>query len=139
VPPLRRKDDPLNLRRLRNWSWPESYPIAQFPNPPLVVGLVALGLRAVAPEDWANVLGAIGYVFIGVWAYLELTAGVNLFRRILGAAGIAYGLQVRHEFHERQPFPEAAGQPPAPHGQAAGGFVAAGEAAARFRTRAGDE
>jgi len=90
VPPLRRKDDPLNLRRLRNWSWPESYPIAQFPNPPLVVGLVALGLRAVAPEDWANVLGAIGYVFIGVWAYLELTAGVNLFRRILGAAGIAY-------------------------------------------------
>jgi hypothetical protein len=90
LPPLRRKDDPLNLRRLRNWSWPESYPIAQFPNPPLIIALVALGLRYVASGELANVLGAIGYVFIGVWAYLELTSGVNLFRRLLGAGGIAY-------------------------------------------------
>lgn len=64
--------------------------MAQFPNPPLIVGLVALGLRYVTSGDWANVFAAIGYVFIGVWAYLELTAGVNLFRRILGAGGIAY-------------------------------------------------
>jgi hypothetical protein len=25
-----------------------------------------------------------------VWAYLELTEGVNAFRRVLGAAGLAY-------------------------------------------------
>jgi hypothetical protein len=77
-------------KRLRGWSWPRDYPIAQFPNPPLIIGLVALGLRSVASGTWADALGAIGYVFIGVWAYLELTAGVNLFRRVLGLAGLAY-------------------------------------------------
>ena len=77
-------------RRLRGWSWPREYPIAQFPNPPLIIGLVALGLRYLASGTWADALGAIGYVFIGVWAYLELTAGVNLFRRVLGLAGLAY-------------------------------------------------
>lgn len=77
-------------RRLRGLSWPADYPIAQFPNPPLIIGLVALGLRYLASGAWADALGAIGYVFIGVWAYLELTAGVNLFRRVLGAAGLAY-------------------------------------------------
>jgi hypothetical protein len=29
-------------------------------------------------------------VFIAIWAYLELTAGVNMFRRALGLAGLAY-------------------------------------------------
>lgn len=77
-------------RRLRGLSWPAAYPIAQFPNPPLIIGLVALGLRYLASGTWADALGAIGYVFIGVWAYLELTAGVNLFRRALGVAGLAY-------------------------------------------------
>ncbi|MGA0069409.1 MAG: hypothetical protein ACO3PB_08150 [Miltoncostaeaceae bacterium] len=77
-------------KRLRGWSWPRDYPIAQFPNPPLIIGLVALGLRYLAVGAWADVLGAIGYVFIGAWAYLELTAGVNLFRRVLGLAGLAY-------------------------------------------------
>ena len=77
-------------KRLRGWSWPRDYPIAQFPNPPLIIGLVALGLRYLASGAWADALGAIGYVFIGAWAYLELTAGVNLFRRVLGLAGLAY-------------------------------------------------
>lgn len=77
-------------QRLRGMSWPEGYPIAQFPNPPLLIGLVALGLRYLASGTWADALAAIGYVFIGVWAYLELTAGVNLFRRVLGLAGLIY-------------------------------------------------
>ena len=38
----------------------------------------------------ADVLAAVGYVFIAIWAYLELTAGVNMFRRALGLAGLAY-------------------------------------------------
>ena len=29
---------------------------------------------------------AISYLAIGVWAYVELTQGVNWFRRLLGAA-----------------------------------------------------
>lgn len=77
-------------RRLRGLSWPASYPIAQFPNPPLIIGLLALGARYLASGVWADVLGAIGYVFIAIWAYLELTSGVNPFRRVLGLAGLAY-------------------------------------------------
>lgn len=71
-------------------SWPRDYPIAQFPNPPLIMALVALALRWVTPDSWTNALSAIGYVFLGVWAYLELSEGVNLFRRVLGAAGLVY-------------------------------------------------
>ena len=77
-------------RRLRGLSWPADYPIAQFPNPPLLIGLVALGLRYLATGGWADALSATGYVFIAIWAYLELTTGVNLFRRVLGLAGLAY-------------------------------------------------
>jgi len=77
-------------RRLRGLSWPKDYPIAQFPNPPLLIGLVALGLRYLASGTWADALAAIGYVFIAIWAYLELTAGVNLFRRAIGLAGLIY-------------------------------------------------
>lgn len=77
-------------RRMRGLSWPAGYPIAQFPNPPLLIGLAALGLRYLVSGTAADVCAAIGYVFIAVWAYLELTAGVNMFRRVLGAAGLAY-------------------------------------------------
>lgn len=77
-------------RRMRGWSWPRDYPIAQFPNPPLIVALVALALRWVTPDDWADALTAIGYVFLAAWAYLELAEGVNLFRRVLGAAALVY-------------------------------------------------
>jgi hypothetical protein len=51
---------------------------------------VAFALRWITPESWANALSATGYVFLGAWAYLELSAGVNLFRRVLGAAGLVY-------------------------------------------------
>lgn len=77
-------------RRLRGLSWPRDYPIAQFPNPPLIVALVAFALRWVTPEAWADALTAIGYVFLAAWAYLELAEGVNLFRRVLGAAALVY-------------------------------------------------
>ena len=77
-------------RRLRGLSWPKGYPIAQFPNPPLLIGLLALLLRYLTSGALADALAAIAYVFIGVWAYLELTAGVNLFRRVLGLAGLIY-------------------------------------------------
>ena len=52
--------------------------------------LVALGARYLATGAVADVLAAVGYVFIAIWAYLELTAGVNMFRRALGLAGLAY-------------------------------------------------
>lgn len=56
----------------------------------MLIALAALGLRYVAPSSWADALSAVGYVFLAVWAYLELTSGANLFRRMLGAAGLGY-------------------------------------------------
>ena len=79
-------------RRARRLSWPAAYPIAQFPNPPLIIGLLALGLRYLASGIWATAFAVVGYAFVGAWAYLELTAGVNLFRRVLGAVGLVYVL-----------------------------------------------
>ena len=60
-------------------GWPERYPVAQFPNAPLIVFLVAkvLGL---------DTLAMAGLV---VWAALELLSGVNLLRRGLGAVVLA--------------------------------------------------
>lgn len=78
------------LRRLRGWSWPREYPIAQFPNPPLIVALVALALRYATSGAWSDAFAAIEYVFLGAWAYLELSSGVNAVRRVLGAAALVY-------------------------------------------------
>ena len=94
VPPVW-NDGPIDAlartyRRLRGWSWPRDYPIAQFPNPPLIAALVAFALRWITPGSWTNALTAVGYVFLAVWAYLELSAGVNIFRRLLGAAAMVY-------------------------------------------------
>ena len=77
-------------RRLRSWRWPRDYPIAQFPNPPLIVALLAFALRWITPDSWANALTAVGYVFLAAWAYLEIAQGVNAFRRVLGAAALVY-------------------------------------------------
>jgi hypothetical protein len=39
-----------------------------------------------------DVAKAVTLIGLAIWAYLELTAGNNWFRRILGAAGLAYVL-----------------------------------------------
>jgi hypothetical protein len=68
------------------------YTVAQFPNPPLIVALV--GLIASRLLDQGSTAWALsrGLFFIGltIWAWLELTDGVNGFRRVLGAAGLAF-------------------------------------------------
>ena len=51
---------------------------------------MAFALRWITPDSWTNVLTAVGYVFLAAWAYLELAEGVNLFRRVLGAAALVY-------------------------------------------------
>jgi hypothetical protein len=60
----------------------------QFPNEPLiaaiVAGLAARYLRGLG-HDYAM---AIEQLAIAIWAYEELTQGVNWFRRLLGLAFI---------------------------------------------------
>jgi hypothetical protein len=77
------------FKRLTQLSFPRSFPIVQFPNVPLIVGFIA-GLAAGrlhgTAHDYAR---AVSFLATGLWAYLELTEGVNWFRRLLGLAYVA--------------------------------------------------
>lgn len=79
-----------DLRRLPQSGWPESFPIAQFPNPPLAAALVGAVVARLTDGRGHAYAEAVVSVGLGVWAYEELTEGVNWFRRLLGAAGLAY-------------------------------------------------
>ena len=71
-------------------GWPATYPIAQFPNAPL---LVAAGGRVVGAVIDGPVQEQARAVFLGglaVWAWLEVTDGANGLRRVLGAAALGY-------------------------------------------------
>jgi hypothetical protein len=78
------------LRRLPRYGFPPGYHLAQFPNAPLAVaiaGVAAEHLTEDRAHDYASAVATVGF---GVWAWLELTDGDNAFRRVLGAAGLAY-------------------------------------------------
>lgn len=76
-------------------GWPQSFPLAQFPNPPLLVYLAAILVERASPghlHDWA---WAASRMALTVWGYEEAVHGVNWFRRCLGIvvlAGVAAGL-----------------------------------------------
>lgn len=69
---------------------PRRFPIAQWPNPPLWVALVAAVLSRLTTGVASGIADAVFYLAIGAWAYLEITEGVNWFRRLLGAGVAGY-------------------------------------------------
>jgi len=72
------------FKRLTKLGWPRRFPIVQFPNAPLIVGLIAgqaAGLTHGSTHAYAS---AISYLAFTIWAYEELVHGVNRFRRLLG-------------------------------------------------------
>jgi len=72
--------------RLRQLSFPRSYPIVQFPNAPLILAF-ASGLLAHHSQGREHSYSqAVSYLAMAIWAYLELFQGVNAFRRLLGLA-----------------------------------------------------
>jgi hypothetical protein len=74
------------FRRLTQLSFPQSYPIVQFPNAPLILAFVS-GLVAHQGHGREHFdAQAVSYLSMAVWAYLELFQGVNAFRRLLGLA-----------------------------------------------------
>lgn len=77
------------LRWLRAFSWPRRFPIIQFPNLPLALAFVSGELAHHTRGSWHASALAISYLSMAVWAWLELTAGVNWFRRLLGAFYVA--------------------------------------------------
>jgi hypothetical protein len=63
--------------------------LAQFPNAPLLLAIAAWIAQRLLHGQAADVAEALGTVGIIAWAWLELTAGVNAFRRVLGAVVLA--------------------------------------------------
>jgi hypothetical protein len=75
-----------DYKRLTETGFPRSFPLVQFPNAPLIMGLLAGATGGAVHGRGHDYAVAISYLAIGVWAYEELTQGVNWFRRLLGAA-----------------------------------------------------
>lgn len=65
--------------------------VAQFPNPPLIVALLAaLVSWMVGDGSIYEVARAIFYVSLTVWAWEEASRGVNGFRKALGVGGLIF-------------------------------------------------
>jgi len=71
-------------------GWPASFPVAQWPNPPLLVALGGLLLAALTAGSVHAYARAVFYAGLAAWAYGELASGVNWVRRALGAVGLLY-------------------------------------------------
>ena len=71
-------------------GWPRRFPIAQFPNPPLLVALVGWLLAAATGGNAHDVGRAVLILGLTVWAWGEAVSGVNWFRRLLGAAALVW-------------------------------------------------
>jgi hypothetical protein len=71
-------------------GWPRSYPIAQFPNAPLLVALAGSSLAALAGGTAHDIGRAVFILGLGVWAWEEAADGVNSFRRLLGAGVLVW-------------------------------------------------
>jgi hypothetical protein len=72
--------------RLRQFSFPRSYPLVQFPNAPLILAFAAGVLAHFSHGRVHSYAQAVSYLALAVWAYLELVHGVNALRRLLGLA-----------------------------------------------------
>jgi hypothetical protein len=71
-------------------GWPESSPLVQFPNPPLLVALGGFLVAALTDGSGHDYALATGYAALGAWSWLELMAGSGPPRRVLGAAGLVF-------------------------------------------------
>jgi hypothetical protein len=71
-------------------GWPRRFPIAQFPNPPLLVAFAGLWLAAAAGGTTHDVGRAIFTVGLSVWAWEEAVDGVNWFRHLIGVGALVW-------------------------------------------------
>ncbi len=71
-------------------GWPASRPLVQVPNAPLLVAFAAWIVGALTTGAVHDAARATFYLGLGIWAWLELTAGANGVRRVLGAGGLAF-------------------------------------------------
>jgi hypothetical protein len=71
-------------------GWPAGYPVAQFPNAPLLFALAGWILAAATSGTAHSVGRAVLVVGLAVWAWKEAFEGVNLFRRVVGVAALVW-------------------------------------------------
>ncbi len=71
-------------------GWPASFPLAQFPNAPLLGALGAWLVAAMTDGSAHFYARAAFYAGLAAWAWGELAGGVNWVRRALGAGGLVY-------------------------------------------------
>jgi hypothetical protein len=71
-------------------GWPRRFPIAQFPNPPLLLAFTGSGLAAVASGTAHDVGRAVFTLGLAVWGWEEVVSGVNWFRRLLGVGALVW-------------------------------------------------
>lgn len=71
-------------------GWPAGFVLAQVPNAPLIVALASGAAAALTTGRVSGSAEALSRLALGVFAYLELTDGVNWFRRALGATVLVY-------------------------------------------------
>jgi hypothetical protein len=62
----------------------------QFPNVPFIVAAAGLLASAITTGSLHDYAMGFFYAALAVWAWLELTSGVNWVKRLLGTAGIVY-------------------------------------------------
>jgi hypothetical protein len=77
-------------KRLTSTGWPRSFPVAQFPNPPLLLALAGWLLARFSSGSAYSAGRGVFYVGLSIWAWEELTAGVNWFRRLIGLGGLGW-------------------------------------------------
>lgn len=71
---------------------PRRFPIFQLPNPPLIVAGVAHAVARLAGRRLSPVALLVSRLALLVWAFEEVAAGANWFRRLLGVGGGSYAL-----------------------------------------------
>ena len=71
-------------------GWPASFPLAQFPNAPLLVALGGWLVAALTYGSLHSYARAAFYTGLAAWAWGELAGGANWVRRALGAGGLVY-------------------------------------------------
>jgi hypothetical protein len=79
-----------DLWRRGQRGWPASFPIAQFPNPPLIVAFVGWLVAALTHDSVHSYARATFYVGLSAWGWEEVASGANWVRRSFGAAALVY-------------------------------------------------
>ena len=82
--------DLRDLWRRGQRGWPAGFPLVQLPNAPLLVAAAGWLVAALTGGLAHDVARATFYAGLAAWAWKELEAGVNWFRRVVGAAGLVF-------------------------------------------------